>query len=174
MNRNTASYITAVALIGLPMSSVVAHDFKHGPITIAHPFVRVDPACDSGTTKAHVMLLVNQGKLTDRLIAADLADGARGRILASSKQHGAALQPVTGVDIAAGSRTALMPPAYAIEFPISSKDLQPGSAVAATLHFERAGVAKVTFVIEAVREHGKRCDASPAPDPKEHAHGHKH
>ena len=90
------------SLLCLSASSVLAHDFRHGPITIAHPFVRVDSACDGPVTKAYVMLLVNQGGQPDRLVGAQLGDGLRGRILASPRSGGGAPQPVAGLELPAG------------------------------------------------------------------------
>lgn len=173
-------FILATTLL-LVSSLVPAHDVKHGSLTIAHPFVRVDPACDGDRTRAYVMLVINQGKRAERLLGAELAGGVRGTILAPSGPGDAGTRRVTGVDIPANGRTALMPPALVIEFPQSSKTLPTGSVVAGTLHFERAGTVPVSFMVEAAREPGKACGATgTAPAgarPQGHdgeAHHHKH
>jgi len=164
------------SMLCLAAASVAAHDFKHGPITIAHPFVRVDAACDGPVTRAYVMLLVNQGSQADRLVGAQLGDGQRGRILAAPKADGGVPQPVAGVDLPAGGRASLMSPALVIEFPLPSKDLQQGAAVPGVLQFERAGAARISFMIEAARSTGKGCAAAGAPSQGKHQHppGHKH
>jgi copper(I)-binding protein len=162
------------SLLCLSAASVAAHDFKHGPITIAHPFVRVDTACDGPVTKAYVMLLVNQGGQPDRLVGAQLGDGLRGRILASPRSGGGAPQPVAGLDLPAGGRASLMPPAHVIEFPQASRDLQQGAALPGVLQFERAGAARISFMIEAAKSTGKGCAAAGAPPHGKHSPGHKH
>jgi copper(I)-binding protein len=162
------------SLLCLSAASVAAHDFKHGPITIAHPFVRVDTACDGPVTKAYVMLLVNQGGQPDRLVGAQLGDGLRGRILASPRSGGGAPQPVAGLDLPAGGRASLMPPAHVIEFPQASRDLQQGAALPGVLQFERAGAARISFMIEAAKSTGKGCAAAGASPHGKHSPGHKH
>jgi copper(I)-binding protein len=164
------------SLLCLSAASVAAHDFKHGPITIAHPFVRVDTACDGPVTRAYVMLLVNQGSQPDRLVGAQLGDGHRGRILAAPKAESGVPQPVAGVDLPAGARSSLMPPALVIEFPLPSRDLQQGAAVPGVLQFERAGAARIRLMIEAAKSTGKGCAAAGGPSHGKHQHprGHKH
>ena len=162
------------SLLCMSASSVLAHDFKHGQITIAHPFVRVDSACDGPVTKAYVMLLVNQGGQPDRLVGAQLGDGLRGRILASPRSGGGAPQPVAGLDLPAGGRASLMPPAHVIEFPQASRDLQQGAAVPGVLQFERAGAARINFMIEAAGKTGNGCRPGGAASHEKHPPGHKH
>ena len=162
------------SLLCMSASSVLAHDFRHGPITIAHPFVRVDSACDGPVTKAYVMLLVNQGGQPDRLVGAQLGDGLRGRILASPRSGGGAPQPVAGLDLPAGGRASLMPPAHVIEFPQASRDLQQGAAVPGVLQFERAGAARISFMIEAAGKTGNGCRPGGAASHEKHPPGHKH
>lgn len=162
------------SLLCLSASSVLAHDFKHGPITIAHPFVRVDSACDGQVTKAYVMLLVNQGGHPDRLVGAQLGDGLSGRILGTPRPDGCGPQPLAGVDLPAGGRASLMPPAHVIEFPRPSKDLQQGAAVPGVLQFERAGAARISFMIEAAGKTGKGCRPGSAGPHDKHPPAHKH
>ena len=101
MPMTTSARFALTSLLCLSASSVLAHDFKHGQITIAHPFVRVDSACDGPVTKAYVMLLVNQGGQPDRLVGAHLGDGLSGRILGTPRPDGSGPQPLAG---AAGGR----------------------------------------------------------------------
>jgi copper(I)-binding protein len=174
MSMTAPVRIALASLLCLSASSAWAHDFRHGPITIAHPFVRVDSACDGPVTKAYVMLLVNQGGQPDRLVGAQLGDGPRGRILALPRSGGGAPQPVAGVDLPAGGRASLMPPAHVIEFPQASRDLQQGAAVPAALQFERAGAARISFMIETAGQTGKGCTAGGAAPHGKHPSGHKH
>lgn len=177
VGRITAIAVLVAASLPFAMPPAYAHDFRHGPITIAHPFVRVDPACSAPTTSGYVMLLINQGKQADRLVAAELDGGRRGKLMAASKQPPKALAEVTAIDLPAGADTALMLPAHAIEFPLPSKDIQPGSAIKGTLKFERAGTARISFMVE-VASGGKGCApaqgaAKPEPRP-DSMHHHKH
>ncbi len=174
MNRKSVMQSVLAAVLALLMPPALAHDFRHGDITIAHPFVRVDPVCDGNVTQAHVMLIVNQAKRADRLLAATLADGLRGTILNASGAGGGGSGPVSAVDLPPGGRVALMPPAFVITFPRPSKDLQKGAALPGSLHFENAGTASVSFMVEAVGEPGRACGAPGRPARNEKGHHHKH
>ncbi len=165
--------VAASSLCCLMLPAAHAHDFRQGAITIAHPFIRIDTSCDDPTTRAYVMLLINQGKQPDRLIAAELDGGRRGKLFAVSKQQPTSLQLVDAIALPAGAETALMPPAYAIEFPLPSKGLQQGAAMTGTLKFERAGIARISFMVEAVNT-GKACRVAPPAAMPESMHGHKH
>ena len=166
-------FVMAIA-VGLPCS-VSAHDFKQGAITIAHPFIRLDTVCDTESTRAQVMLLINQGKQTDKLLAADLKGNIKGKLMAASPSP--SLQSVPAIEIPASGQTALTLPSYAIEFPVSSKNFQSGSAVSGTLRFERAGAVTINFMIDADQTKGTSCNAassSNAKPPAQTGHGHKH
>lgn len=182
--KNKPSSVRAVAVTrdALWLSAVIfatvshAHDFKRGELTIAHPFIRVDPVCDGGLTRAYVMLLINQGSQADQLTGATLNGKHRGRLMTLPKQKSSGLQAVTSIPLPAKSEIALMPPTLAIEFPVASKDFQTGAAINATLQFERAGAVPVNFMVEAASSSGKACGlAAPSTAPAHHgAHaGHK-
>lgn len=155
-----------------------AHDFKQGSLTIAHPYIRIDPACDAESTRAQVMLLNNQGKQADKLLAAELKGNIKGKLMAASQSQ--TMQLVPSIELPAGSQTKLLAPAYAIDFPVASKNFQSGAAVSGTLRFERAGTVAINYMIEAAPSNGKSCDAAPVPAaaPAGHAghagHAHKH
>ena len=148
-----------------------AHDYKHGSMVIAHPFIRVDAKCDGNTTRAYIVLLANKGTQADKLTAVTLQGAHKGKLLAPP-----ATAALSAIDLPAKSDTALMPPKHVIEFALPSKDLQVGGAVAATFQFERAGKAAINFMIESAPA-GERCGsgpAAPAPaaSPHQGHHGH--
>ena len=162
-------------LIGLMLPAPAsAHDYKHGTIVIAHPFIRVDAKCDGNTTRAYIVLLANKGAQADKLTAVTLQGGHKGKLLALPAT--AAMPGLSAIDLPAKSDTALMPPKHVIEFALPSKDLQVGGAIAATLQFERAGKAAINFMIESAPT-GQACGsapAAPAPaaSPHQGHHGH--
>lgn len=174
MNRMSVMTSALVAVSALTVSPAQAHDFKHGAVTIAHPFVRADPACDGDVTRAYVMLIINQGKRADRLLAASLADGVRGTFQTTIGAGAGGSRSVNAIDLPASGRVALMPPAYVIEFPVPSRDLQKGAALQGSLQFEHAGTAKIDFMIEVAREPGRACGAAAGPAGEDKGHHHKH
>ena len=150
--QHTADYPTyylkpifyVFALLGAILSTVVeAHDFKHGSIIIAHPFIRVDAKCDGNITRAYIMLLANKGQQPDKLTAVTLKGDHKGKLMAS-----ASAKQLSGIDLPANVDIAVMPPNHVIEFALPSKDLQTGGAIAGTLQFQRAGSAAINFMIE--------------------------
>lgn len=162
MSGRTAAI--AAALLCLSAQASHAHEVKHGKLTIAHPFVALDPACKSGPLRGYVMLIVNEGGQADRLLGAELTPGGKGRLVPLTAPAAGAAPP--GLDIPAHGRAAVMAPALALEFPAPRVAAGEGGMVRGALKFERAGTVPVQFMVEATHRSadGKSppCTAAPA------------
>lgn len=166
----TARHLAAVAaaLLGAWAPVSQAHEVKHGKLTIAHPFVALDPACKTGPLRAYVMLIVNEGQQPDRLLGAELQSGGKARLVPLRGAPGAAA--VAGVAIPAGGRAAVMAPDMALEFATGRVGASEGGMVPGTLQFERAGQVPVQFMVEATHRSadGKSPPCTAAPSAHKH------
>lgn len=131
-----------------------AHQVTHGDLTLAHPFLRLDPTCGAGAIPAYVMLIINAGAQPDRLVGAELDQAGKGRLMRVSHAAGSVTPELlaTGIEIPAKGQIALMPPDLVIEFPKSRQTLMEGGAAKGTLDFQRAGKVAVTFMVDAAHD----------------------
>ena len=164
--------VLASLVLGLAHAAAQAHQVTHGDLVLAHPYVQLDPACGTATTRAHVMLILNRGPHPDRLIAARLDDAGDGKLVRWSTVDGQPARDVLadGVSIPAKGQIALMAPALEIEFPKSRAVLVEGGAAKGSLTFERGGTVPVTFMVDAAHEGQSRSGCSAAPATSAHTH----
>lgn len=147
--------IVAAALVpGVIGPAAHAHEVSQGDLALAHPFIRLDPRCNTEVTQAHVMLIVNSGARPDRLIPAELDGAGKGKLVRVSTAGGNARRELLrgGIEIPAHGKVALMPPDWVIEFPKSRRALNEGGAAKGTLSFERTGTVPVTFMVDAAHQ----------------------
>ena len=128
-----------------------AHQVTQGDLALAHPFVRLDPNCGTETTRAHVMLIINSGAQSDRLLAAEMDQAGKGKLVRMSVADGKAQRTVItdGVEIPAKGQVAFMPPHLVLEFPKPRVALVEGGAARGSLTFQRAGKVAVNFMVDA-------------------------
>lgn len=129
----------------------MAHQVTQGDLALAHPFVMLDPRCGPEVTRAHVMLIINSGTQADRLLAAEMDQAGKGKLVRVVTADGKARREVLadGIEIPAKGQIALMPPDLALEFPKSRVALVEGGATKGSLTFQRTGKVAVTFMVDA-------------------------
>src|SRR5258705_5139633 len=108
-------WLGAVVGIGLA-AGAMAHEVKQGDLVIAHPFVSVDKACSLEVTRAYVMLIVNTGKQSDRLLGAELDRTGKAKILRVTTDAGKSVKSAVkdGIEVAPGNNVAVMPSNYVV------------------------------------------------------------
>lgn len=158
-----AAVLSVAGLVaGLGALPAAAHEIRHGTLSIAHPFVAAVPACSTGPLRAYVLLVVNQGRETERLLGAEI-DGLGAGVpvaLAREAQGIVRRKLPRGLEIAAGGQAALRAPRHAIEFPRPAALPADGTVMRGRLRFEKAGAVAVDFMVE-----GTHLNSDPAVEP---------
>lgn len=154
------THIAAVVTV-LVVSTAHAHDYKAGPLVIAHPWTRATPK--SATVAGGYLKITNTGNTPDRLTGGS-AEVARKFEVHEMSMDGGVMkmrEVKNGVEIPPGATVELKPGSYHIMMVNLSRPLAQGDKVKGSLTFERAGKVDVEFTVEAM-------GAMPA------AHGVKH
>ncbi len=166
--RHLRTVWAMLAFATLSGGESAAHEIRHGDLAIAHPFVSYDRACNKGSTKAYLMLVVNTSKQSDRLTGASLDGSGKGVLWRTSGEGGKTALP-TGIEIPPSASISVMPPNYVIEFPRTRQVLVEGGMVAGTLTFLRAGPVPVQFMVDAAHsdtDPNSACKSAGAPAPR--------
>lgn len=126
-------------------SSVHAHEYKLGAITIVHPWTRATAARVGGA----FMTLENAAQVPDRLIkvaspAAESVELHETRIESGT----AMMRPVKAIEIKPGTRTELKPGGLHAMLIGLRHPLKEGERVKLTLTFERAGTIDIEAVVD--------------------------
>jgi copper(I)-binding protein len=154
------THIAAVVTV-LVVSTAHGHDYKAGPLVIAHPWTRATPK--SATVAGGYLKITNTGNIPDRLTGGS-AEVARKFEVHEMSMDGGVMkmrEVKNGLEIPPGATVELKPGSYHIMMVNLSRPLAQGDKVKGSLTFERAGKVDVEFTVEAM-------GAMPA------AHGVKH
>jgi len=156
-----AALIAAVAATPL-----AAHDYKAGPLTIAHPWTRQTPP--GAKVGGGYLTIANAGTTPDRLLGGTTP--AAGKLeIHSMKLEGEVMrmrQVADGLVIPARGRIELKPghhSSYHIMLVGLKAPLKQGAMIPATLRFAKAGEVKIMFKVEPL--------GAAAPAEGGHAHG---
>lgn len=153
----------AVLALSMAAPSAVAHDYKAGPIEIAHPWSRATPK--GASVAGGYLKLTNTGETPDRLVAGSSEISGRFEIHEMSMDKGVMrMRPLrNGLEIKPGQTVELKPGSFHVMFLDLKKPLQQGERIKGTLVFEKAGTVAVEFAVEAI-------GASPGQPGRAHQH----
>jgi copper(I)-binding protein len=155
----------ALIALALPTAAVLAHGFKVGALSIAHPWSR--QTAPGQTVGGGFLVVTNAGDKEDRLIAVASPAATQVQLHTMSMEGGVMrMREVTdGLPVPAHGKLELKPGGFHIMFIGLKAPFQLGAKIPATLTFKRAGKVKVAFAVEAVTYTGPA--AAPAMD---HSH----
>jgi copper(I)-binding protein len=143
--------LTAALVIGPAATQFAwAHDYKLGPLEIAHPWTRATPK--GATVAGGYLKVTNTGRTPDRLIGGSTAVAGRFEIhemkLVDNVMQ---MRPLpAGLEIKPGETVELKPGSYHLMFMQLKTPLEPGKSIKGTLVFEKAGTIEVEYTVEAI------------------------
>lgn len=152
MTRRLSS-LTAAAFL-LAGSAAFAHDYKAGPLAIAHPWSRATPP--GAKVGGGYLAIENTGREADRLVSISAPFAGRTEIHEMAVTNGVmTMRPLEqGVVLPPGGKVEFKPGGYHIMFMELKQPLKQGEMVKGTLAFEKAGSVEIEFKVEAVGARG--------------------
>lgn len=164
------SPLALAGILTLASLSSVAHEYKHGPLVIGHPWSRATPP--GAPTAGGYMTVENHGPEPDRLVGGTTPMAGRVEIHEMTIQDGIMrMRPLSdGLRIPAHGSVALEPGGYHLMFITPKEPLKAGDELAATLRFEKAGEVDVLFKVEALGAGGGAAHHGDGHEPGEGAH----
>lgn len=165
LNRIAPAVAAALLAASLPSAAVLAHGYKSGAISIAHPWSR--QTAPGQTVGGGFLVITNAGGKEDRLISATSPAAAEVQLHTMSMDGGVMrMRQVTdGLPVPAHGKLELKPGGFHVMFIGLKAPFTLGAKIPATLTFKRAGKVKVAFAVEPVTYTGPA--ATPA---MEHSH----
>lgn len=164
-HRFLARGAAALIALSLPAAAVLAHGFKVGALSIAHPWSR--QTAPGQTVGGGFLVVTNGGDKEDRLVSATSPAAAEVQLHTMSMEGGIMRmrQVSDGLTVPAHGKLELKPGGFHIMFMGLKAPFQLGAKIPATLTFKRAGKVQVAFAVEAITYTGPA--AAPA---MEHGH----
>lgn len=153
--------LTLAALLSVVALPLSAHDYTQGDLKIDHPWARATPA--GAKVAGGFMTITNNGKETDRLIAASSAVAGHMEIH-EMRMDGDVMRMrelAGGLPLDPGKSVKLAPGGYHIMFMDLKEPLKQGVKIPVTLTFAKAGTLTVEVQVDAM---GAR----------DSGHGHQH
>lgn len=162
-NRLALRGIAALVALSLPAAAVLAHGYKAGTLSIAHPWSR--QTAPGQTVGGGYLVVTNAGAKDDRLVAVSSPTATQVQLHTMSMDGGVMrMREVTGgLTVPAHGTLELKPGGYHVMFIGLKAPFKLGAKVPATLTFQRAGKVQVEFAVEPITSTG------PAPA-MEHGH----
>jgi len=145
MNRR--HFCAALAAAVLTGTAAAPHEYHLGALDIGHPYaVETPPGAAAG---AGYLSVTNTGSTPDRLLAIR-TDFPRTQIHAVETDAAGVtrMHPVEALDIPPGATVVLAPQKLHVMFLGLGEPLVAGTAIPATLVFEKAGEIPVEFKVE--------------------------
>lgn len=144
---NNFSKLLCAALLSLAAAGAEAHEFKAGDLEIDHPNSRAMlPGAPVG---GGFLTIVNNGSEPDRLVS--VASPAAGDVqlheMAMENDVMKMRKLENGIDIPAGATVEFKPGGLHIMFMDVKEPFREGTAVPATLVFEKAGPVEIEFSV---------------------------
>ncbi|MDF1608535.1 copper chaperone PCu(A)C [Hoeflea sp. YIM 152468] len=149
---NRFAITLSAALLGLSMTSALAHDYKLGDLVIDHPVARA--TLPDAPVSGGYMTIHNSGAEADRLVSGEAAFAGRVEIHEMSMEGEVMKmrQLAEGLEIPAGGDVELKPGGYHIMFIDLEQQLAEGDKYPVTLVFEKAGSLEVEFYVETLQK----------------------
>lgn len=138
------------AALTMGSGAAIAHEYKAGPIEIAHPWARATPK--GASVGGGYLKLTNTGSAADRLTSASADVAGRAEIHEMATVDGVMrMRPLAkGLEIKPGQSVELTPGGSHIMFMGLKQPLQQGQRVKGTLTFEKAGTVDVEYAVEGI------------------------
>lgn len=161
--------VLALALMLFAALPASAHDYKIGPLEIAHPWLRMTPA--GAKVGGGYLVIENEGTAPDRLISATSEVSDRVEIHEMSVKDGIMTMRMLpdGVEVPAKGKVALAPGGYHLMMMDLKKPLVQGERFKGTLTFAKAGTVNVEFAVEGMG--GPKSSTTGAPPMDHSMHG---
>lgn len=143
------SSLTTISLL-LAGTATFAHDYKAGPLTIAHPWTRATPS--GAKVGGGYLSIENTGATADRLVSVSAPFAGRSEMHEMATTNGVmTMRPLDqGVELPAGGKVEFKPGGFHIMFMELKQPLKQGETLKGTLTFEKAGAVEVEFKVESV------------------------
>jgi copper(I)-binding protein len=137
------------ALLALA-TPATAHDYDRDGLRLHHPWTRATPA--GAKVAGGYVEIANAGPSADRLIGGSFDASSGFEIHTMAVVDGVmTMRPLPdGVAVPAGQTVRLEPGGLHLMFTGLKRRLEPGTRVAGTLVFEKAGTVSVEFAVEAL------------------------
>lgn len=144
------AFIAAAALAFSVAASAYAEDVTVGSIKIAAPWSRATPK--GAPVGGGYLKITNTGTTPDRLVSGASDVSSRLEIHEMSMDNNVMKMRAmpNGIEIKPGETLEFKPGGYHLMFVGLKKQLMQGESFKATLQFEKAGKADVTFAIEGI------------------------
>lgn len=164
-HRFLARGAAALIALSLPTAAVLAHSFKVGALSIAHPWSR--QTAPGQTVGGGFLVVTNTGAKDDRLVSVSSPAAKQVQLHTMSMDGGVMrMREVTdGLPVPAHGKLELKPGGFHIMFIGLKAPFQLGAKIPAMLTFKHAGKVNVAFAVEAITYTGPA--AAPA---MEHDH----
>jgi len=146
--RSFSRRLFAAGALVLIASPAIAHDFAAGGLTIDHPIVT--PTIGVTPVNAGYMTIINRGRTSDRLIAAESPSARAVEIHTHERVDGMVRmrQVAGGVAIPAGGRVTFAPGGLHLMVYDPVKPIADGDLFEIFLTFERAGRVRIVAMAE--------------------------
>ena len=163
LNRSVSVIATALIAAALPCAAVLAHGYKAGALSIAHPWSR--QTAPGQTVGGGFFVVTNNGAKDDKLVSVTSPIATEVQLHTMSMDGGVMRmrQVIGGLTVPAHGKLELKPGGLHVMFLGLKAPLALGTKVPATLTFQRAGKVQVEFAVEPITSTG------PAPA-MEHGH----
>jgi copper(I)-binding protein len=166
LGRRLLSRAAILSLVAaFPPAALLAHGYKAGAISIAHPWSR--QTAPGQTVGGGFLVAANADDKEDRLVSVTSPAAAEVQLHSMAMDGGVMrMRHVTGgLPVQAHGKLELKPGGFHVMFIGLKAPLKLGAKIPATLTFTRAGKVKVEFAVEPISSTGPA--AAPAVD---HSH----
>jgi periplasmic copper chaperone A len=143
----------AVALLAVPVTVALAHDFNLGKLKIHHPWAGATPA--GAKVAGGYVAIRNYGDEPDQLISvsSDVADMVQIHSMSMENDVMKMAEVTDGLEIKPGETLALKPGSFHIMFMGLKAPLVEKATFKADLTFAKSGTVTVDFMVEAKAQH---------------------
>lgn len=154
LNRSVSLVATVLIAAALPSASVLAHGYKAGALSIAHPWSR--QTAPGQTVGGGFLVVTNSGAKDDKLVSVTSPVATDVQLHTMSMDGGVMrMRQVTGgLTVPAHGKLELKPGGFHVMFLGLKAPLALGTKVPATLTFQRAGKVSVEFAVEPITSTG--------------------
>lgn len=143
-------FTTAACAVFFFATSLLAHDYKAGEISVMHPMTF--ETAENVKVGGGYMSITNAGGSADRLLEVRVPSVPRVELhLSQTDENGIArmFEQKDGIEIPAGGEVTLQPGGLHVMFMGLAEPFEAGQKIPATHVFEKAGALEVTFNVEA-------------------------
>ena len=143
----------ALALLVVPVSVAIAHDYKLEKLKIHHPWAGATPA--GAKVGGGYVAITNYGDAPDTLlsVSTDVADMVQIHSMSMENDVMKMAEVTDGLEIKPGETLALKPGSFHIMFMGLKAPLVEKATFKADLTFAKSGTVTVDFVVEAKAQH---------------------